>query len=325
MDFMNCDKKMIALAPMAGMTDRVFRTICREFGSDYSVTEMVSAKAMCYGGDKTAPLAHICADEGPVAIQIFGSEPDYMAKAARMLSRGEYKGCTSEALPVAIDINMGCPMPKIVNNGEGSALMKAPALAGRIVEAVVRAVDIPVTVKMRTGWDGSHKNAVEFARTLESAGASLVCVHGRTREQMYMPSAEYETIAEVKAAVKIPVYGNGDVFTADDAQKMIRETGVDGIMIGRGSLGNPWLFEEIKCVLSGKEYSIPTDREKIECALSHLKRSIAVKGEIMGIKELRKQLSYYTKGMNGAAAARDRINHSETYGEIEELMRSLLK
>ena len=216
-------------------------------------------------------------------------------------------------------------MPKIVNNGEGSALMKNPALAGKVVEAIVHAVDIPVTVKMRTGWDGAHKNAVEFARTLESAGASLVCVHGRTREQMYMPSAEYETIAEVKSALKIPVYGNGDVFSADDAMRMISDTGVDGIMIGRGSLGNPWLFDEIKCRVEGKAYTPPTDREKIECALMHLKKAISVKGEIMGIKELRKQLSYYTKGMNGAAAARDMINHAESYAEVEELMRALIK
>ncbi len=309
---------------MAGMTDRVFRGICHDFGSDYSVTEMVSAKAMCYGGDKTAPLAHICADEGKAAIQIFGSEPEFMARAAKMLARGEYRGCTSEILPVAIDINMGCPMPKIVNNGEGSALMKDPVRAGKIVEAVVRAVDIPVTVKMRTGWDAEHKNALEFARVLEASGASCVCVHGRTREQMYAPFAEYETIAKVKAALKIPVYGNGDIFCAEDAVKMINDTGVDGVMIGRGALGNPWIFKEIKAKLSGQDYILPSDGEKIECALSHLKKSIAVKGEIMGIKELRKQLSYYTKGMNGAAAVRDRINHTESYSEIEALLHELI-
>ena len=202
--------------------------------------------------------------------------------------------------------------------------MKDPAKAGRIVEAVVRAVDIPVTVKMRTGWDAEHKNAVEFARVLENSGAAAICVHGRTREQMYMPYAEYETIANVKSAVKIPVYGNGDVFFGEDAVRLFFETGVDGIMIGRGSLGTPWIFEEIKCLIEGRAYTPPNDREKIECALSHLRESIAHKGEIMGIKELRKQLSYYTKGMNGAAAVRDRINHTENYNEIETLFYELV-
>lgn len=325
MDFNNKNKKIVALAPMAGMTDSVFRSVCHSFGSDYSVSEMVSAKAMCYGGDKTASLAHICADEGSVAIQIFGSEPEFMVRAARMLSRGEYSGCTSEVLPVAIDINMGCPMPKIVNNGEGSALMKNPVLAGKIVEAVVRAVDVPVSVKMRTGWDDEHKNATEFARVLEESGASLVCIHGRTRERMYMPFAEYETIANVKAALKIPVYGNGDIFSCGNAMRMIKDTGVDGVMIGRGALGNPWIFKEIKCAVSGDVYTPPSAAEKIECALLHLKKTVTVKGEIMGVKELRKQLAYYIKGMTGAASIRDRINHAKSYSEVEELMTELLK
>lgn len=323
MDFRDKSKKVIALAPMAGMTDGVMRSLCRSFGCDFSVSEMVSAKAICYGSDKTAPLAHIRPDEGSVAIQIFGSEPSFMARAARMLSQGDYRGFSGE-LPAAIDINMGCPMPKIVNNGEGCALMKDPARAGSIVEAVVRAVDIPVTVKMRTGWDEEHKNAVEFARVLEESGASLVCVHGRTREQLYAPFAEYETIAKVKAALKIPVYGNGDVFSAADALRMMDETGVDGIMIGRGALGNPWIFKEIKCAISGEKFVPPTDAEKVGCALYHLKKSIELKGEKKGVTELRKQLSYYIKGMADSASARDAINHAESYAEVEEIMKKLI-
>lgn len=323
MVFKDTKRKIIALAPMAGMTDGVFRELCRSFGCDYSVSEMVSAKAMCYGSVKTAPLAHIGANEGSVAVQIFGSEPEFMARAAKMLACGEYKGFSGE-LPAAIDINMGCPMPKIVGNGDGCALMKDPVKAGKIVEAVARAVDIPVSVKMRTGWDEEHKNAVEFARALEESGASLVCVHGRTRERMYAPPAEYETIAKVKAALKIPVYGNGDVFSAADALRMIGETGADGVMIGRGALGNPWIFKEIKCALSGESYAPPTDAEKIECALLHLKKATEGKGEKKGVTELRKQLSYYIKGMAMSASARDAINHAESYAEVEEIMKKLI-
>lgn len=321
---MKYKNKIAALAPMAGYTDSVFRKLCYDFGADYAVSEMVSAKAMCYKDKKTAFLTHIDEGEGKVAIQIFGSEPSYMARAAKMLATGDYDGGRFGRIPSAIDINMGCPMPKIVNNGEGSALMKNPALAGKIVEAVVSAVNIPVTVKIRTGWDSEHKNAVEVAKILESAGASAICVHGRTREQMYAPFAEYETIAEVKAAVKIPVYGNGDVFCAADAIKLLDTTGCDGVMVARGAVGNPWIFDEIKCAFEGKEFTPPTEKDKLKCAYHQLTEIVKIKGEAAGIRDSRKQLTQYIKGMSGAAAAREKFNQAKTLDEITEIINTFL-
>ena len=243
----------LALAPLAGVSDRAFRRVCRACGADLTVSEMVSAKALCYEQRKkdlktrsvSGHLASVMKDELPMAVQIFGSEPDFMAEAARMIEANQYLGCESEVPPSAIDINMGCPVKKVTGNGEGSALLKNPALIGEIVTAVVKAVKIPVTVKIRAGWDKDSINAPEVAKIIEASGASMICVHARTREQMYEPGVDRSVIAAVKNAVSIPVLGNGDIYTAADALSMMAETGCDGGMIARGAMGNPWVFSEI--------------------------------------------------------------------------------
>jgi len=291
-------KNILMLAPMAGVTDASFRALCAEYGANYLVTEMVSAKAVCFGDKKTAALASLYGAKD-TAIQIFGSEPYYMAEAAKRLL--EYG-------PAAIDINMGCPVPKCVKSGEGSALMKKTALAAEIVAAVKAAVDVPVTVKMRTGFDAAHKNAVELARLAEEAGASLICVHGRTREQMYSGVAETETVAAVKAAVRVPVVANGDVVDGNSAKKLLAETGCDGIAIGRGSLGKPWMFAEVKAALAGEEYTEPDNEEKHRTLCRHLINMTELKGERMAILEARKHLSWYSKGITGSAAIRREAN-----------------
>ncbi|MBQ7873396.1 MAG: tRNA dihydrouridine synthase DusB [Clostridia bacterium] len=326
-------KHGIMLAPMAGATDHAFRTVCKSFGAEYLVSEMVCAKALCYeqkikksitaSPSKTAPLAAIREGELPMAVQIFGSEPSFMAEAARMIAENSYRGTTSLFTPTAIDINMGCPVPKVVSNGEGSALLKNPDLASEIVEAVVKAVDIPVTVKIRIGWDKNSINAVEMAKRLEAAGAALVCVHGRTREQQYAPYADWTQIAAVKKAVNIPVIGNGDIFTPDDALKMINETECDGIMIGRGALGNPWIFENTINVLEGRPTREISQNEVIDTALSHLGLMIEDKGERAGVAESRKHLGWYMKGLRGAAELRNRINTAATLEELTELLLTL--
>ena len=326
-------KHGIMLAPMAGATDYAFRTVCRSFGAEYLISEMVCAKALCYeqktkkslvsSPSKTAPLAAIGENELPMAVQIFGSEPEFMAEAARMIAENNYRGTTSRFKPTAIDINMGCPVPKVVSNGEGSALLKNPELAGKIVEAVVDAVDIPVTVKIRIGWDKNSINAVEMAKRLEAAGASLICVHGRTREQQYAPYADWSQIARVKEAVKIPVIGNGDVFEPLDALKMINETGCDGIMIGRGALGNPWIFENVINLFEGREIRQITVNETVDVALSHLRLMIENKGERAGIAESRKHLGWYMKGIRGAAELRNKINTAESIDELTDILSTL--
>lgn len=326
-------KHGIMLAPMAGATDYAFRKVCKGFGAEYLVSEMVCAKALCYeqkikksitaSPSKTAPLAAIREGELPMAVQIFGSEPQFMAEAARMISENSYRGATSVHTPTAIDINMGCPVAKVVSNGEGSALLKNPKLAAEIVRAVRGAVDIPVTVKIRIGWDKNSINAVEMAKYLEDAGASLICVHGRTREQQYAPSADWSHIADVKRAVSVPVIGNGDIFEPRDAAKMLRETGCDGVMIGRGALGNPWIFENTINLFEGREERKIPQNEVIDVALSHLKLMIETKGERAGIAESRKHLGWYMKGIRGAAELRNRINCAESLPEIEEILLSL--
>lgn len=326
-------KHGIMLAPMAGATDYAFRKVCKGFGAEYLVSEMVCAKALCYeqkikksitaSPSKTAPLAAIREGELPMAVQIFGSEPQFMAEAARMISENSYRGATSVHTPTAIDINMGCPVAKVVSNGEGSALLKNPKLAAEIVRAVRGAVDIPVTVKIRIGWDKNSINAVEMAKYLEDAGASLICVHGRTREQQYAPSADWSHIADVKHAVSVPVIGNGDIFEPRDATKMLRETGCDGVMIGRGALGNPWIFENTINLFEGREERKIPQNEVIDVALSHLKLMIETKGERAGIAESRKHLGWYMKGIRGAAELRNRINCAESLPEIEEILLSL--
>ena len=326
-------KHGIMLAPMAGATDYAFRKVCKEFGAEYLVSEMVCAKALCYeqkikkslekSPSKTAPLAAVKQGELPMAVQIFGSEPEFMAQAAKMIAENSYRGTTSIYTPSAIDINMGCPVAKVVSNGEGSALLKNPKLAADIVRAVVDAVDIPVTVKIRIGWDKNSINAVEVAKRLEDAGASLICVHGRTREQQYAPYADWSHIAKVKESISIPVIGNGDIFEPQDALRMIKETGCDGVMIGRGALGNPWIFENTLNLFEGREMREIDTNEIVDVALSHLALMIEEKGERAGIAESRKHLGWYMRGIRGAAELRNRINTAESLDEIVDILNSL--
>ena len=327
-------KHGLFLAPMAGFTDYSFRAICREHGAEYTVSEMVSAKALCYeqiskkNSDeayKTATLCRLDNDELPMAIQLFGSEPQYVAEAAKMIEERSYKRCTATTVPTAIDINMGCPMHKIVGNGEGSALMKNPALAANIVNATAKALkNIPVTVKIRAGWDSESKNAPEMAKMLEDAGASLICVHARTREQMYNPGIDLKIIEKVKSAVKIPVIGNGDILSAADAVSMIDKTGCDGVMIGRGAIGNPWIFEEISSYLDGEEYLQPTLNDRLEACVRHIRMICSDKGEITGGAEIKKHAVMYIKGVRSAASVRDSIMKSHSTAEIEDIISRLI-
>ena len=264
-------------------------------------------------------------EDKPIAIQIFGREPEFMAEAARMLESGEYRNCRSTATPDAIDINMGCPVRKITGNGEGSALMKDPLLAGRVAEAVCRSVKIPVTAKIRAGWDSNSVNAVEVARILEASGVSAICVHARTREQLYTPGIDMTVIEAVKKAVSIPVIGNGDIYTAQDAINMIEMTGCDGVMIGRGAMGNPWIFEEIKNAIEKKEYMPPSCREKLALACKQLREMISQYGERTGIAQAKKHMAWYISGMKGSASARDKIMTAASCAEIEEIFEELIK
>ncbi len=313
----------LLLAPMAGATDRTMRRISAEYGCEYAVTEMVSAKAIVYEQDSrpSAPIrtAQLCnIEEGaiPTAVQIFGSEPDFMAEAARLISNSEYRGFEG-ARPDAIDINMGCPVHKIVGSGDGSALMKDPELIHRIVEATVKASSLPVTVKIRAGWSKDSKNAVECALAAESAGAVAICVHGRTRDQFYSPGVDLSVIGQVKAAVKVPVIGNGDLFTASDAAKMKRETGCDGFALARGAMGNPWLFTEIAAMLEGKEFTPPAREEVMAVAQRHLHMAIRHKGERRGLAEAKVVVSHYFKGIRGATKARFDFMNSMTAADAE--------
>ena len=321
----------LALAPLAGVSDRAFRRVCRTCGADFTVSEMVSAKALCYEQRKktvgersvSGQLASVMREELPMAVQIFGSEPDFMAEAARMIQANEYIGCMSEVPPSAIDINMGCPVKKVTGNGEGSALLKNPKLIGEIVTAVVKAVSIPVTVKIRAGWDSTSINAPEVAKIIEDAGASMITVHARTREQMYEPGVDRSVITAVKRAVSIPVLGNGDIYTAADALSMMAETGCDGVMIARGAMGNPWVFSEICAALDGRDYTPPPMAERFEVALAQVKEMIAEKGERIGVAEAKKHLSWYCHGIEGAAAARGRLMQAASYDELAVILREM--
>lgn len=311
------------LAPMAGFSDRAMRKVCHDMGAEYSVTEMISAKAVTFGDKKTFSLAGIREDEGPVALQIFGSEPDIMARAADILSRRDFgEGYVS---PCAIDINMGCPVHKIFSNGEGSALMRDPDLIYRITKAVKENTDLPVTVKHRTGVDTKSLNAVECAMAAQSGGASLITVHGRTRVQMYSGEVDRETIKKVKQSVHIPIIANGDITSGRDALSMLEYTGADGIAIGRGAVGNPFIFREIIAAMEGSEYTEPSIVEKTEIALLQLRLAIEDKGERVAVPEARKQIASYLHSFRGAASIRARINQALTYTEIEDILTAALR
>lgn len=320
------------LAPMAGVTDRSFRAMCREYGAEYTVSEMVCAKAMCYeelsrssAPSKSGVLAAVSKAEMPMAVQIFGSEPEFMAEAAKMIANCSYRGCTSKIAPAAIDINMGCPVKKIVSNGEGSALMKNPELCGKIVEAVVAATTLPVTVKIRAGWDKESVNAVEVAKICEAAGAAAICVHARTREQMYLPGVDVSIIGKVKETVRVPVIGNGDIYTADDAIKMMRDTGCDGVMVARGATGAPWLFSEIAAALDGKDFTPPSDTTRLAEAKRLLFMMIADKGERIGTAEAKKQIAWFIKDVRGAAEKRNAVMCAEGSAAIAALLDTLIE
>jgi len=303
----------VILAPMAGVTDLPYRLLCREMGCDFSYTEMVSAKGLWYGGEGSWSLLVSDPAEKPVGVQIFGREPEIMAETAKRIADTE-----DVAL---IDINMGCPAHKITGNGEGSALMLQPLLAGRIIETVAKAVKLPVTVKFRKGYDDEHINAVEFARIAQESGASLVTVHGRTRKQMYSGRADWNIIREVKDALSIPVIGNGDIFSGADALLMRERTGCDGIMIARGAEGNPFIFPEVKAALRGLPYTPPGPVERIDMAMRHTRRMVEMKGE-RAVIEMRKHLAWYVKGLRGAADFRVKINGAQSPDEALSLLQN---
>lgn len=302
----------LALAPMAGITDLPFRLICRRLGCGMTVSEMVSAKGLLYKNVKTTEMLRIDDGERPTAIQLFGSVPAELAEAARMV---EASGADM------IDFNMGCPVPKIVNNGEGSALMKNPQLAHDILAAMVKAVKIPVTVKFRAGWDDSNRNAVEIARAVEAAGVSAVAIHGRTRQQFYEGKADWSIIADVKQAVSVPVFGNGDIFTVADGLRMLEQTGCDGLMIGRGADGNPWLFTALAAALRGEpQPQLPSLKERLAQASEHLAMLIDYKNEVVAVKEMRRHISAYLKGMPHAAEFRGRFHKVDTQEQFSQLL-----
>lgn len=305
----------IVAAPMAGVTDKAFRLLLRRMGCGLIVTEMVSAKALQYSNKETFRILDLTGEEGPIAVQLFGSDPWVMAQGAQL---------AVENGAAIVDINMGCPTPKIVKNGEGAALMKDIPLAARITSAVVKAVDVPVTVKMRKGWNEDMVNAVELALAVEGAGAAAVAVHGRTRNQFYSGTADWNTIADVKQAVTIPVIGNGDIRNPEDAQRMLDETGCDGVMIGRAAMGNPWIFSRtIAYVEEGRILPEPDWQERLDMAIEHLGLVVGFKGEKTGLLEMRKHLAWYTKGFRGAARIRDSINKTDSLEDLVALLEDL--
>lgn len=303
------------LAPMAGVCDLPFRILCHEAGAGMTCMEMVSAKAIYYNNKNTEELMSIDPSEGIVSLQLFGSDPDIMAEMAKRI----------EDRPFSIlDINMGCPVPKVVNNGEGSALMKDPHLVEKIISKVASAIDKPVTVKFRKGFDDEHVNAVEIAKIAEASGAAAVGIHARTRQQYYSGEADWDIIRQVKEAVSIPVLGNGDVTGYDSAVKMIETTGCDGVMVGRAAEGNPWIFTEMNIREKGGEYSGPTKEEVSQMVLRHARMLIEYKGLYTGSREMRKHAAWYTKGFSYSSKFRGKLNEVETYEDLEELMKEFI-
>lgn len=304
----------LILAPMAGVTDLPFRLLCKAQGCGLMYTEMVSAKAIMYNNKNTEPLLKIDEQERPVALQLFGNDPKIMSEQAKRIESLNFD---------ILDINMGCPVPKIVNNGEGSALMKNPRLAGEIVSAISKAIQKPVTAKIRKGFDEDHVNAVEMAKVLEDAGAAAIAVHGRTRAQYYSGQADWDIIAKVKDALSIPVIGNGDLTQPEDGAKMQAYTGCDGLMIGRGVQGNPWLFSRMKTYMeTGICPPKPSIQEVIDLIMVHAKMQIEFKGDYLGMREMRKHVAWYTAGCPDSAKLRNQVNHVETITELEELFKS---
>ena len=311
----------VFLAPMAGVTDLPFRRMCRRYGCGMVYSEMISAKGLYYGDKKTDSLMKLDENEAPAAIQLFGSDPDIIAEVIPLAEK---------AGPQIIDINMGCPTPKIVNNGDGSALMKNPQLAGRIIKAAADRATVPITVKIRAGWDGKSINAVEMAKIAEENGAAAVTVHGRTREQFYSGYADRKIIADVVKAVSVPVIGNGDIFSAESALEMLRETGCAGIMVARGAQGNPFIFRQIQeLITTGAVKSIPAPSEKIDCALELFTGLVNEKGVSRGVKEARKHIAWFLKGLRDNAEIKDRIfkltNPEDIIETLKEYKRNILE
>ena len=306
----------LVLAPMAGVTDAAFRAVCREHGADITVTEMVSSRALVYQDSRTSSLLLRNEGEAPFAVQLFGNDPEVMRKAAEI--------ACERVDPDIIDINMGCPTPKIVNNGDGSALMKNPALAAEIVREIKRGLKTPVSVKFRKGWDGGSINAVEFAKVLEDAGADFLTIHGRTRVAMYSGRADWDIIRDVVDAVSIPVIANGDVFEAEDAPKILKRTGAAGIMIGRASFGNPWIFEQCRAALEGKEIpALPSLETRLTVAEEQIKKSAENTCEKVAVLEARRHIAWYLRGVRGANYFKTRVKTVTTLEELHRLLEEI--